>query len=152
MSGIPVTDECVTTYKNFQLGRKVDGQKLKYIIYKLSANNREIVIDKAAPGSTGSSSDDDPSLAMWENFCEELPDDETRWAVYEFDFDLGADGKRSKIVFINWIPEGAKKKMIAASSTEAVKGALGRSFVDHQANDRDSLNYQDVLNKLKGTR
>jgi cofilin len=56
-----VAAECITTFNDLKLNKKY-----KYIIYKLSDNNREIVVDEA-------SNDGD-----WENFREKLVNAQTK--------------------------------------------------------------------------
>lgn len=36
------------------------------------------------------------------DFLKKLPTDDCRYAVVNFEYDQGSDGKRSKIVFVNW--------------------------------------------------
>ena len=65
------------------------GKKLKYIIYQVSADKTQIVVTKK--------SDD----ASYDAFLADLPENECRWAVYDFEFEK-EDGKRSKICFVAW--------------------------------------------------
>lgn len=65
------------------------GKSIKYIIYKLSDDNTEIVVEK-----TSQSKD-------YDDFVSSLPEQECRYAVYDFEFEK-EDGKRSKICFVAW--------------------------------------------------
>jgi hypothetical protein len=38
----------------------------------------------------------------FEGFVGKLPERDCRWAVYDFEFNLGADGIRNKLAFIMW--------------------------------------------------
>lgn len=39
----------------------------------------------------------------FDQFLENLPEKECRWAVYDFEFDLGSgEGKRNKLTFVGW--------------------------------------------------
>lgn len=84
-SGVAVSQECLEAFQSLKLGKK-----LKFIIYTLSPDNREIVVAKT---STSTNYDD---------FLAELPAAECRYAIYDFEYEKGGDGKRSKICFYTW--------------------------------------------------
>ncbi|RYP40961.1 hypothetical protein DL769_011686 [Monosporascus sp. CRB-8-3] len=141
-SGATVSQECITTFNDLKIGKKY-----KYIIFKLSDNNREIVVEEASP-------DDD-----WENFREKLMNATTksktgavgkgpRYAVYDFGYALAdGEGSRSKITFIAWSPDdaGVMAKMVYASSKDALKRSLNGIAIEVQANDQDEIEYDTVL-------
>lgn len=83
-SGIQVADICTTTYQQLKLGKE-----LKYILFAISDDLSEIVVNKASEESN------------FEAFVEELPKDQCRWAVYDFEF-AKEDGKRNKLCFVSW--------------------------------------------------
>jgi cofilin len=62
----------------------------KYIVYKLSSDNKAIIVDKK-------SADTD-----YETFLGDLPENECRYAVYDVEYDSEEGGKRNKLVFFNW--------------------------------------------------
>lgn len=66
------------------------GKKLAYIIYGISDDKKSIVVLK-----TSESRD-------FEEFVADLPEKECRWAVYDFEFELPGEGKRNKLVFVQW--------------------------------------------------
>ena len=83
-SGIDVADECISTFQQLKLGRQ-----FKYILLTLNDDLSEIVVDKTSTASS------------YETFVEDLPKDQCRWAVYDFDFER--DGlKRSKLCLVSW--------------------------------------------------
>ncbi|KAI1341914.1 hypothetical protein F5Y15DRAFT_351364 [Xylariaceae sp. FL0016] len=141
-SGATVSQECITTFNDLKLQKK-----LKYIIFKLSDDNREIVVEEA-------SEDKD-----WENFREKLVNATTksktgavgkgpRYAVYDFEYSLASgEGSRNKITFIAWSPDdaGVMAKMVYASSKEALKRSLNGIATELQANDQDDIEYDTVL-------
>lgn len=53
-------------------------------------DNKEIVVEKKAENSE------------YDEFLGELPENEPRYAVYDFDFEKPGEGKRSKITFYSW--------------------------------------------------
>ncbi|KAI1472056.1 uncharacterized protein F4812DRAFT_203660 [Daldinia caldariorum] len=141
-SGATVSQECITAYNDLKLAKKH-----KYVIFKLSDNNREIVVEEA-------SSDKD-----WETFREKLINATTktksgatskgpRYAVYDFEYSLSSgEGSRNKITFIAWSPDDANvmAKMVYASSKEALKRSLTGIAIELQANDQDDIEYDTVL-------
>src|SRR5438045_7274821 len=86
---VPVAPECITKFNELKLGKS-----LKYIIYKLSDDNKEIVVEE-----TSESKD-------WDEFREKLINAKSknklgketrgpRYAVYDFEYDL-ASGEGSR--------------------------------------------------------
>jgi len=144
-SGAVVSADCVTKFNELKLNKKI-----KFIIYKLDDQYKEIVVDEA-------SEDGD-----WEVFREKLINATAknkagkvgkgpRYAVYDFNYDLASgEGSRSKITFIAWSPDdaGIQPKMIYASSKDALKRALNGIATEFQANDEDDIEYQSVLAKV----
>ncbi|SPO05745.1 related to cytokinesis inhibitor byr4 [Cephalotrichum gorgonifer] len=137
-----VATECVSTYNDLKLSKKY-----KFIIFKLSDDNREIVVEEASDN------------ADWEVFREKLINATTktrsgavgkgpRYAVYDFEYTLATgEGVRNKITFIAWSPDdaGVQSKMIYASSKESLKRSLTGLAVELQANDSDDIEYDTVL-------
>lgn len=80
-----VNQECLEQFQALKLGKKV-----KYIIYTLSPDNTEIVVSKTSES------------ANHDDFLAELPAAECRYAIYDFEYQKGDEGKRNKICFITW--------------------------------------------------
>lgn len=53
-------------------------------------NLQEIVVEKTAESGD------------YDDFLGQLPENEPRYAVYDFEYEKGGEGKRSKIVFYAW--------------------------------------------------
>jgi len=144
-SGVSVAPECITKFNDLKLGKSI-----KYIIYKLSDDYKEVVVEEAS------------EQADWEAFREKLINAKSknragkeakgpRYAVYDFAYDLvSGEGRRNKITFIAWSPDdaGIQPKMIYASSKESLKRALNGLAVELQANDEDDIEYQSILAKV----
>jgi len=141
-SGATVSQDCITAFNELKLAKK-----FKYIIFKLSDDNRQIVVEEASPDKD------------WENFRQKLVNATTktntgavgkgpRYAIYDFEYNLaGGEGSRNKITFIAWSPDdaGVKAKMIYAASKEALKRSLNGVATELQANDQDDIEYDVVL-------
>ncbi|KAJ5279689.1 hypothetical protein N7478_005061 [Penicillium angulare] len=142
-SGVTIDDNCLTEFNNFRLSHG----KTKYIIFKISDDKKTVVIDKVGH-------DQD-----YEVFRKDLEDakDSTgkiapRYAVYDVEYELAAgEGKRSKIIFISWVPEGVPTlwSMIYASTRENLKNALNLSSSIH-ADDKSDIEWKTVLKEASG--
>ncbi|KAH8921648.1 putative COF1-cofilin [Atractiella rhizophila] len=136
-SGVSVSSECQSIFQELKLGKK-----LKYIIYRLNDTNTEIVVEK-------SSADAD-----YDKFLEDLPETEPRYAVYDFEYEKGGDGKRNKLCFYSWSPDNAKikSKMVYASSKDALRRSLQGVAAEIQGTDLSEVAYENVLDKVsRGT-
>ncbi|KFY99452.1 hypothetical protein V500_01369 [Pseudogymnoascus sp. VKM F-4518 (FW-2643)] len=141
-SGATLSQECIVAYNDLKLKKKY-----KFIIFKLSDDYKEIVVEDA-------STDED-----WENFREKLVNATTksksgtvekgpRYAVYDFKYSLASgDGERNKLIFIAWSPGDAsvQSKMIYASSKETLKRSLSGIASELQANDSDDIEYDPIV-------
>ncbi|KLU81598.1 cofilin [Magnaporthiopsis poae ATCC 64411] len=141
-SGATVAQECIEKYNELKLGKS-----LKFIIFKLSDDNKEIVVEEASDNKD------------WEAFRDKLVNatikspsgavgKAPRYAVYDFQYNLSSgEGERNKITFIAWSPDDAsiKPKMVYASSKDALKRSLNGIAHELQANDADDIEYDSVL-------
>jgi len=144
-SGVTIAPECISVFNELKLSKKI-----KYIIYKLSDDYKEVVVEETS---------ENPD---WDTFREKLINAQSksktgkvgkgpRYAVYDFHYDLaGGEGQRNKITFIAWSPDdaGIQPKMIYASSKDALKRALNGIATEFQANDEDDIEYQSILAKV----
>jgi cofilin len=132
-SGVSVDSSCVEKYQELKL-KKIH----KFIIFKLSKDLKEIIVDQ-----TSESPD-------YEEFVQSLPEDEPRWAVYDFKYEVDEGGARNKLVFVSWFPDGARvrAKMVYASSREALRRKLDGIAAEIQATDYSEVAYETVLHKV----
>ncbi|KAI9470493.1 MAG: hypothetical protein EXX96DRAFT_584524 [Benjaminiella poitrasii] len=133
-SGVAVSDQCYEFYEDLKLRKKY-----KYIIFKLSDDNKEIIVEKTAAADT-----------EYDEFLAALPQDEPRYAVYDFEYEKPGEGKRNKITFFAWVPDTSKvrQKMLYASSKEALRRNLVGIAVEVQGTDSSEVDYDAVLDKI----
>lgn len=134
LTSVAVADESLTAFNELKLGKKS-----KFIIYTLNDKKTEIVVKET-------SSDPD-----YNKFLESLPEDDCRYAVYDFEYELsGGEGKRSKLVFYTWSPDTApvRSKMVYASSKDALRRALNGISADIQGTDFSEVAFDTVLEKV----
>ncbi|KAL0576941.1 cofilin [Marasmius crinis-equi] len=134
MSGVSVSDECISSYQELKLSKK-----LKYIIFNLNADKTQIVVAKKSDSKE------------YEDFIADLPETECRWAVYDFQFEKEG-GTRNKLCFFAWSPDDAptKQKMVFASSKVNLRQALDGIAVEIQGTDSSEVAYESVLSKAAG--
>lgn len=116
-------------------------KKYRYIIYKLNDDNTSIVIEKKVE-----------SCDKYETFLGELPEDDCRYVVYDFEFEKSpGEGIRNKICFIVWVPDTSKvrQKMLYASSKDAIRKKLAGIATEIQATDMSEVSHDAVLEKVK---
>jgi cofilin len=89
-------------------------KKSKYIIFKVNDKRTEII-----PVKDSSSSD-------YDDFLNDLPESECRWAVYDLEFQNDEGGQRNKIIFFQWYVGSSTKKylLLACTCTKSVPMAL----------------------------
>lgn len=134
-NSVVVADESLKAFNELKLGKKA-----KFILFELNAAKTEIVVKE-----TSTSTD-------YDDFIAKLSEDEALYAVYDFEYDIGAnEGKRSKIVFYTWIPDTApiKSKMIYAASKDALRRSLNGIAAEVQGTDFDEVAYETVLASVK---
>eukprot|EP00842_Homolaphlyctis_polyrhiza_P003869 jgi/Hompol1/4483/HPOL_003650-RA len=116
-SGVTVNDAAIEAYQELKIKRKY-----RYIIFKISDDNKQIVIDKAV------------EKAEYEQFVTSLPADGCRYAVYDFEFEsAGGDGQRHKLLF--YICKDALRKKLDGVYTEI------------QCTDLSEVSHEAVLDK-----
>ncbi|KAG5719275.1 Cofilin [Termitomyces sp. T112] len=131
-SGVGVNPNCLEEFQALKLKKTH-----KYIIFTLSSDSTEIVVEK-----TSSSTD-------YDDFIADLPESECRWGIYDFEFEKEGGGKRNKITFVSWAPDSAKikQKMVFASSKDALRRTLVGVAVEIQGTDSSEVAYESVLDK-----
>ncbi|CAH1263976.1 uncharacterized protein [Branchiostoma lanceolatum] len=129
-SGIKISDEVVQAFD------AVKGHKFKYVTYRVSDDETQIIVESQVKEST------------WEDFQAHFPLDKPLWAVYDFDYKSKEDHNRNKLVVLSWCPDELpiKKKMMHSSSTAALRKKC--NGVAYQANDRSDLSYESVKEKV----
>lgn len=104
----------------------------KYIVFKLSADNTQIEVEKTSPS------------ASYDDFLNDLPPNSPRYAVYDFEYEKDG-GKRNKICFYAWSPDEAKikEKMLYASSKDALRRSLVGVANEIQGTDSSEVAYDE---------
>ncbi|KAJ5341654.1 Actin-binding cofilin/tropomyosin type [Penicillium brevicompactum] len=141
---VSIGDDCIAAFSELRSQRH--SNKPRYIIYRITEDYNNVVVEE-------SSFEKD-----YEVFRQKLVsaiDSEgrpaPRYAVYDVEYDLGSEGKRTKIVFITWVPgeTSVKDRMIYASTKEQLRRFLDVKASIH-ADDLDELEWKTVLKEVSG--
>ncbi|KAJ6817110.1 actin-depolymerizing factor [Iris pallida] len=129
-SGMGVADHSKSTF--LELKRK---KVHRYVIFKIDENKKEVVVEKT--GNPGESYDD---------FTASLPENDCRYAVYDFDFVTEENCQKSKIFFIAWSPSISRirAKVLYATSKEIFQHELDGIHYVIQATDPTEMDLDVV--------
>ncbi|CAM8897587.1 unnamed protein product [Rhodiola kirilowii] len=120
-SGMAVNDDCKLRFMELKAKRTY-----RFIVYKIEEKSKEVIVEKLGePGQT------------YEDFTASLPENECRYAVFDYDFFTQESVPKSRIFFIAWSPDisRVRNKMIYASSKDRFKRELDGIQVELQATD-----------------
>ncbi|XP_059141267.1 uncharacterized protein LOC131941596 [Physella acuta] len=141
-SGIKIDDSVKKAWAGCSM-MSVKSKKLKYAVFKFSDDVKKVEVEK-----TGSTDDGEP--CEYDVVIGSLPADDVRYLAYDFDF-CNKDGtKKSEMILVSWHPESCsvRKKMICASSFNALKSALSVSKNVIEGDNYSEVDTKAVLEKL----
>ncbi|CAJ2677264.1 actin-depolymerizing factor 1-like [Trifolium pratense] len=120
-SGMAVHDDCKLRFMELKAKRTH-----RFIIYKIDEILKQVTVEQLGEPTQG-----------YEDFAAFLPDNECRYAVYDFEFLTEGNVPKSRIFFVGWSPDTAKvrSKMIYASSKDRFKRELDGIQIELQATD-----------------
>ncbi|XP_057519136.1 actin-depolymerizing factor-like [Amaranthus tricolor] len=128
LSGLSIADQSKNAF--LDLKRKKDH---RYVIFKIDEKKKEVVVEKT--GTPAESYDD---------FLAALPDNDCRYAIYDFDFVTSDNCQKSKIFFFAWAPSTSRirAKMLYATSKENFKDELDGVHYEIQATDPSEVDLE----------
>jgi cofilin len=132
-TGVLVTGEFLKDYNS------LISKTPRYIVFKISDDYKEFVVESSGDRSS-----------TYEDFLNALTPNEVRYAVVDFEFET-VGGRRNAILFILYSDDLApiKKKMVYASSKDALRRALTGIAVNIQASGKEELEYDEVLDTVR---
>jgi len=143
-SGVVFPNSCKTTFDTLSMGKK-----LKWIVYKINNAKTGIEVEETSEAADYDALRASLLAKTRTTRGNEKPD--ARYAVMDIEHDVGGgEGKRSRIVFIVWIPDNAETaiKLIYSTSKDALTRACGLHYII-EAHDEDDLEYDNVLSRAK---
>jgi len=83
----------------------------------------------------------------YEDFCEDLPENDCRYGLIDLEFETDDGRPTSKLVFISWNPDTAsvRPKMLYSGSKEALKSALAGVGIHINATDHSELDLETAV-------
>jgi len=85
-SGMAVDDDCKLKFLELK-GKRTH----RFIVYKIDETLKQVVVEKLG----------EPAMT-YEDFTASLPENECRYAIFDFDFFTAENVPKSKIFFIAW--------------------------------------------------
>ncbi|KAJ3217906.1 Acyl-coenzyme A thioesterase 9, mitochondrial [Dinochytrium kinnereticum] len=139
-SGVQVSNEVITLFEEMKLRRKY-----AFMVFKIQESL--IVPDLIY---TTEQADIAGTDATFQAFVNQMPAEEGRYGVFDFEYDSGSDGIRNKLVFFLWAPDTSKirSRMLYASSKLAIRQRLDGIHTEIQCTDSAELAYESVFEKL----
>lgn len=134
-SGIGVAEHTKNTFNELQ--RK---KAHRYVVFKIDEKKKEVVVEKT--GGPAESYDD---------FIASLPENDCRYAVYDYDFVNSENCQKSKIFFIAWSPSVSRirSKMLYATSKDSLRRALQGIHYEIQATDSSEMDLEILQERAK---
>eukprot|EP00253_Pinus_taeda_P009184 PITA_09184 len=132
-SGMGVADEFKQVFLELQR-KKVH----RYIIFKIEEKSKQVVVDK-----TGGPAE------SYNDFTASLPENDCRYAVFDFDFVTSENCQKSKIFFISWSPDQSqiRAKMLYATSKERIRRELDGVHYEIQATDPAQMDIEVIRDR-----
>ncbi|PON62622.1 ADF/Cofilin/Destrin [Parasponia andersonii] len=129
-SGMGVAEQSKNAFMELQ--RK---KAHRYVIFMVDEKKREILVEKT--GGPAESYDD---------FTASLPENDCRYAVYDYDFVTSENCQKSKIFFIAWSPSTARirSKMLYATSKDRFRRELDGIHYEIQATDPTEMDLEVI--------
>ncbi|GBG89996.1 hypothetical protein CBR_g50088 [Chara braunii] len=134
-SAYTVEKECKLRFLELQRHKEYP-----YITYKIDRRAKTVIVDKC--GRLGEGYDD---------LIAALPENEPRYAVFDYDYTTPDNCEKSKIIFIFWSPDktGVRTKMVYALSRNQVREELDGVQIELQATEVSELDLEIIKAKAR---
>ncbi|PYI01185.1 cofilin, actophorin [Aspergillus sclerotiicarbonarius CBS 121057] len=145
-SGVTISNECINAFRD--LLYKKGASKPAFIIYKISDDEQSIVVEESS-----SENNYEAFLQKLTSALDHEGNRAPRYAVYDVEYDLNEDGRRTTTVFISWMPDATptRLRMLYASTKEQLRKALDVKVSIH-ADDLYDIEWTTVLSEASGGR
>lgn len=138
-SGLEADPKCVEVFKSLKSSRTYQSA-----IFKINDEMTSVQVDKTFPPSDGGSPRD-----KWVSFASQLPEDDCRYVVYDFDYEhQGA--MKNRLLFILWSPDNSKgrNRFVYAATREAFINKLEGVQRSIECTDKDDIDYTAISKLL----
>ena len=131
-TGINIPDEVRAEFQALRLKRKY-----RYIIMKVNEAKDGVEVEK-----TGERDE------TFDQFKENMPKNNSRWAVYDLEWNADDGRKLSKLLFILFAPDDnldKAERFVVTCNKDQVKSKMSESNRDMQINSWDDLNQDKFI-------
>ena len=131
-TGINIPDEVRAEFQALRLKRKY-----RYIIMKVNEAKDGVEVEK-----TGERDE------TFDQFKENMPKNNSRWAVYDLEWNADDGRKLSKLLFILFAPDDnldKAERFVVTCNKDQVKSKMSESNRDMQINSWDDLNQDKYI-------
>ncbi|CAL9753910.1 unnamed protein product [Musa acuminata subsp. burmannicoides] len=127
-SGMGVAEDCKETF--LELQRK---KTYRYVVFSIDEKQNQVVVEK-----TGAATE------SYDDFLASLPENDCRYAIYDFDFVTEENCQKSKIFFVAWSPSISRirAKMLYATSKDRFRRELDGVHYEIQATDPSEMDLE----------
>ena len=138
-SGIEIDDSCIGAFNNLKMGKTT-----RYASFKMSSDLKKVLLEKEV-GKSGNAE------AQYKEFVSQLPANDARYFIYDFEFINGDGDVRNKVALILWVPDSTttKTKMLYTTTKDDLKRKLHGLQVEMGATDYDEIAYESVLSRCQ---
>jgi len=147
-SGVKVADECKARYEEIK-----KDKKHRYVIFYIKDESGQIEVEVVGDRD-----------ATYDDFLKDLhkvgedKNDDCRYGLFDVEYSHQCQGTseatiKQKLFLMSWCPDTAKtkKRMVYASSFDALKKSLVGVHKTIQATDEAESSFDAVLEKLRST-
>lgn len=138
MSGVAVAEDCLSVFNKL----KMRSNGMQWATFQVEETEGSVLTDRTGDASSGD----------YQAFIDALPNDECRYAIYDYMYVNSEDCEFRKLVFIIWNPDGAKlkNKMLYASTKDFFKSRLSGIAVEIQATEYDEVSEAELRAHVAG--
>ncbi|CAN7015943.1 unnamed protein product [Brassica rapa subsp. trilocularis] len=137
MNGTWMTEECKRSFMEMKW-KKVH----RYIVFKIEEKSKKVTVDKV--GAAGET---------YQDLAASLPEDDCRYAVFDFDYVTVDNCRMSKLFFITWSvsPEASRirEKLMYATSKSGLRRVLEGIHYELQATDPTEMGFDKIQDRTK---
>jgi len=147
-SGVKVDNSVIEKFHEFKI-KKNTG----YLVLGFSDDISKIVVVNEGVNKVPQNAPADEKNQKWAEMLDALPENDVRYAVIDIFYDTN-EGSRAEIFFYAWAPDTAsiKRKMLCASSKDALKNALQGIRNHIQATCKADLDLNAIINEKTRTK
>ncbi|PKA66452.1 Actin-depolymerizing factor 5 [Apostasia shenzhenica] len=133
--GMDVREECRKSF--MEMKRK---RVHRYIVFKIDEISEAVMVDKLGGAAEG-----------YDDLAASLPDDDCRYAVFDFNYVSVDNCQMSRIFFIAWSPIASRirAKMLYATSKHGLRRVLDGVHYEVQATDPTEMGFDVIKERTK---